>query len=85
MAEPLGYVFKDTDYCPSCLVGELVRLGRLSPNSIAARSGAEFALKSLAEVKYIDRDREGTFSSKDFPKAIRAPSIDCGSCGKALK
>lgn len=70
-AEPYGYIYAADTYCATDLIERLVREGRVNTaHPHADRESVEILLNGLARQEGIDRDRESSFDSDDFPKVL---------------
>lgn len=70
-ADLVGYLYAADLYCAGCLIDRLVREGRVNPRGpLLNRDKVEVLLENLARIERIDRGREDTFDSGDFPKAL---------------
>lgn len=82
-----GYTFNAENYCPTCMIENLVNARELSP---AARDmSEESALNQWAAASAIDREDEHSYDSSEFPKDIDdrhelTCSDQCGRCGGYL-
>ena len=77
-----GYAYCADIYCPDCI---LPTLGEADAEDVEAK------LDYVAGMLYIDREREETFDSDDFPKVVLIGQVSdhdsvvyCGECGGAL-
>jgi hypothetical protein len=88
MAKPydiVAHTYKADLYCPYCTEGiALKAMG----GAFLAYTNPEERLDQWAEEQGINRDREDTFDSDDFPKIVFRDMLDddehCGQCHKKL-
>jgi hypothetical protein len=67
----VGYLYAADLYCAACLTDRLAKEGRINPGGpLADRDRIETLLDQLARTERIDRTRENTFDSGDFPKGV---------------
>jgi hypothetical protein len=79
-----AYMFAADIYCPEHISEALASHGfPVAPGELGNAEAAETMLDDLARVRGIDREREETFDSGEFPKVILYGTIDraeyCGS------
>jgi hypothetical protein len=74
-ASIIGYVYESRHYCNGCIEGALFN------NTYSTLHSAEQALDLIANDWNIDRTRESTYSTADFPKILRGDNgtwcVDC--------
>jgi len=91
MARPeelLGYTYRAETYCGECIFDAVGTTRGDLLDAYPPGLAPEPWLDRCAELLGIDRGREASFDSEDFPKAISreqaAESLSCRSCGEPL-
>ena len=83
----VGYTYRADNYCPTCI---LLELGGIAVPPESEQPNTERVLDCVATVIGIDRYREATFDSGQFPKVVFLSDLDlaeyecCGRCGRSL-
>jgi hypothetical protein len=84
MTSPVAYVYQADLYCPNCI---LPALG--VPAGDLGRAEVEQRLEDVSHDFDINRYREESYDSRDFPKVAFLEDLDCGDrcagCGARLR